>query len=394
MIIEREIEQELRDCAKEYPVITILGPRQSGKTILAKRVFDGREYSTLEDPDIREVASTDPRGYLRQLRSGAIIDEIQRVPELLSYIQGIVDEDDMPAQFVVTGSHQPELHEAVSQSLAGRTAILKLYPFSYREILRFDDEWSAFDLACCGMFPRIHDKQLRSDRYFAGYLQTYIERDVRALTNLKDLGRFQTFLRLLAGRVGQVSNYNSLSNDVGVSSTTIKNWIEVLKASFIVFELPPYFENIRKRVTKSPKLFFCDAGLLCYLLGIGTTEQLERDPLRGGIYENLVILEVLKLRANKGAEPDIFFYRDSHGNEVDLIIRADRLLYPVEIKSARTFNREFVQGIDRFAKTVGKRIGGAGKVCYNGEKQLYFKGADVLNPFLHGGFAGLMPDSG
>jgi predicted AAA+ superfamily ATPase len=345
-------------------------------------VFPNKPYITLEDPDVRRIAAEDPRGFFDTIPYGAIIDEVQRLPDILSYIQGIVDDNDCAGRFILTGSHQPQLHHNISQTLAGRTALLTLLPFSIAELRGYKKDWNIFELSCMGEFPRVHDKGLNPQRYFSGYVQTYIERDVRALINLKDLESFQTFLRLLAGRVGQLINYSSISNDVGVSSTTIKSWVSVLKASFIVFELPPYFENIRKRLTKSSKIYFCDVGLACYLLGIRNAEQLQRDRMRGGLYENFVILEFLKDRLNRGLQPDLHFYRDSHGNEVDLIIRENGRLRPIEIKSAATFTPEFIKGIDNFRKTVGS-ISENGTLCYNGTKDIEFKGTKVINPLLH-----------
>lgn len=348
--------------------------------------FPDKRYFSLEDPDVRTRAAKDPREFLDTMPEGAILDEIQRSPDLLSYIQSVVDKDNRSGLFILTGSHQPELHQAVSQTLAGRTAILNLLPFSYAELGRLAGQPDPFELCCTGSYPRLHDKRLKPERFFAGYIQTYLERDVRALINLKDLDRFQVFLRLLAGRVGQLVNYSALSNDVGVSSNTIKSWISVLKASFVAFELPPYYENIRKRVTKSPKIFFCDVGLVCYLLGIHNAHQLQRDPLRGGLYENMIILEVLKERLNHGLAPRINFYRDSNGREVDLIIREGRSLHPVEIKSASTFTPDFITGIESFRKTVGQQCR-RGIVCYNGKEKITFKNTDVFNPFIHGGFS-------
>jgi predicted AAA+ superfamily ATPase len=382
MKIHRILEKELLDCAREYPVVTVFGPRQSGKTTLAQMTFPNKPYRSLEDPDMRRMAGEDPRGFFESIPDGAIIDEVQRLPELLSYLQGIVDADDRPGRFILTGSHQPELHHNISQTLAGRTALLTLLPFSFTELQYFKKKWDPFKLSCMGAFPRVHDKRLNPGRFFAGYIQTYLERDVRALIHLKDLDRFQIFLRLLAGRIGQLINCSAISNDVGVSSTTIKNWISVLKASFVVFELSPYFENVRKRVTKSSKIYFCDVGLACYLLGIRNADQLQRDRLRGGLYENLVILEFLKERLNRGAAPDLYFYRDSHGNEVDLVVREAGRLIPVEIKSAATFTPEFVHGIERFRETVGP-LCGPGLICYNGAEELLFKQIRALNPFLH-----------
>ena len=383
-MITREITPELTASAEEYPVVTVFGPRQSGKTTLAQMTFPDKLYFSLEDPDLRMAAETDPRGFLANLPDGGVLDEIQRLPQLLSYIQGIVDRAKKRGMFILTGSHQPELHQSVSQTLAGRTAVLSLLPFSLAELRNYHEKWEPFELIIHGSYPRVHEEKLKPGRFFNGYLQTYIERDVRALINLKNLSQFQQFLTLLAGRIGQIANYTSLSNDVGVSATTIKNWISVLKASFIVFELPPYFENIRKRVVKSPKIYFNDVGLAAYLLGIETVDQLYRDPLRGGLYENFVILEILKSRLNRGKRPELFFYRDTHGNEVDLVIRQARSLIPIEIKSAATFTTDFLKSIDHFGSVVGDRCA-PGFVLYNGQEQYALKGTRVMNPILHGG---------
>ncbi len=385
-MVTRELEDELVEAAAEYPVVTILGPRQSGKTTLARMTFPGKEYRSLEDPDLRLVAHTDPRGFLDGLPPGTILDEIQRAPELLSYIQGKVDREKKKGQFILTGSHQPALQAGISQSLAGRTAVLTLLPFSLPELRHYRKIWNPFDVVVRGCFPRLHEEKLTHRRFFNGYVQTYVERDLRSLINLKDLRLFQHFLALLAGRVGQIVNYSSLGNDVGVSSTTIKNWVSILAASFIIFELPPYFENISKRVIKSPKLYFTDPGLVAYLAGIETPEQAARDPLRGALFENLVVLEILKTRLNRGLAPSLFFYRDTNGNEVDLIIKSGRRLIPLEIKSAGTFTEEFLRGIAGFRATVGGRATG-GFVLYNGKEKFDVKGVGILNPFVHNGLA-------
>ncbi len=382
-MIKRDITTELIEAAGEYPVVTIFGPRQSGKTTLVQMTFPEKMYYSLEDPDVRMAAETDPRGFLAGLPEGGVLDEIQRLPELLSYLQGIVDREKKAGMFILTGSHQPELHQSVTQSLAGRTAVLTLLPFSLSELKNYKKNWEPFELIVKGAYPRLHEKNLKPARFFNGYMQTYIERDVRALINLKDLRSFQQFFSLLAGRIGQIVNYTSLSNDVGVSATTIKNWISVLKASFVVFELPPFFENIRKRVVKSPKIYFNDVGLAAYLLGIETSEQVSRDPLRGGLYENLFVLEILKHRLNYGKRPELYFYRDTHGNEVDLIIKAARNLIPFEIKSAVTFTPDFLKGIEHFRKIAGDRCS-KGYVLYNGHEQYTLKGTQVFNPFVHG----------
>jgi uncharacterized protein len=392
-MILREIKNELGQASSEYPVVTVTGPRQSGKTTLVRMTFPDKPYYSLEEPDIRRIAETDPRGFLGNIPDGAILDEIQRFPELLSYIQGIVDKTRKSGMFILTGSHQPEIHQAVSQTLAGRTAVLTLFPFSIPELQGYKIGWDPFELIVTGAFPRVHEEKLNPARFFNGYLQTYVERDVRALINLKDLRPFQHFLMLLAGRIGQVINYTSLSNDVGVSSTTIKHWISVLKSSYVIFELPPFFENIGKRVIKAPKIYFCDTGLAANLLGLETSEQVLRDPLRGGLYENLVILEFLKAQLNHGKRPDLFYYRDTHGNEVDLILRHERTLIPIEIKSAATFTPDFIKGIENLRKAAGKRCKG-GLVFFNGAEGFTVKEIKILNPLLPSGIEAITSLSG
>ncbi len=379
-MIPRDIREELVRSAAEYPVATILGPRQSGKTTLARMTFPDKPYFSLEDPDLRMAAEADPRGFLGQLEGGGILDEVQRLPALLSYIQGIVDRSNKRGQFILTGSHQPQLHEAISQSLAGRTAILTLWPFSLHELRHYGSMQEPFNLIVSGSFPRLHEEGLEPRRFFNGYLQTYLERDLRALIQVRDLSQFQKFLTLLAGRVGQVVNLSSLSSDVGVSTTTIRNWLSVLIASYVVFELPPFYENVRKRVIKSPKIFFTDVGLASLLLGIHTEEQASRDPLRGQLYENLIIAEIVKGALNRGIKPEIYFFRDSHGNEVDLLIRESGTLRPIEIKSAGTFSLEFIKGLERFQALGIKRLA-AGAVLYNGEQQFNVRGIRIFNPF-------------
>ena len=380
-LVKRDITKELFQCASEYPVVTVLGPRQSGKTTLVQMTFPDIPYFSLEDPDIRLAAATDPRGFLSQLEGGGILDEVQRLPVLLSYIQGIVDKASRRGQFILTGSHQPRLHEAISQSLAGRTAVLTLWPFSIPELHHYKTEWSPFELVVRGSFPRVYQENLNPRRFYNSYIQTYVERDVRALIQLRDLTQFQQFLTLLAGRVGQVLNVASLSSDVGVSSKTIRNWLSVLNASYIVFLLPPFFENIHKRVVKSPKIYFSDTGLVAFLLGIQTEQQALRDPLRGALYENLVITEIIKGSLNRGVRPEVYFFRDSHANEVDLIIRFKGRLFPVEIKSASTFSTDFLKGLLKFHAIVGERLG-RGTVLYNGEQEFIIQGIHIFNP-LH-----------
>lgn len=326
-MINRLISKELVALTSEYPIVTVLGPRQAGKTTLTKDVLKGYEYSNLEIPEVREFAAEDPKAYLNQYKNPVIIDEIQRVPALLSYIQAIVDEEKQNGRFVLTGSHQLQLREAITQSLAGRTGILHLLPFSIKELAEADIAFDSFEeYAFRGFLPRVYDQSLRPTTAYSNYYQTYVERDVRQLIQLKDVTLFEKFIKLLAGRVGQLLDYSSLANDVGVGAKTIRNWISILEASYLLFKLPPYFENFGKRVIKSPKYYFTDTGLLCFLLGIRSPEQISRDPLVGSIFENIVVTECLKARYNRGDIPDLYFFRDSNGREVDLLIPLDRKL--------------------------------------------------------------------
>ncbi|MCD4654101.1 ATP-binding protein [bacterium] len=379
-MIVRDITNELIQCSTEYPVVTVLGPRQSGKTTLLQMTFPHNSYYSLEDPDIRLAAEIDPRGFLGNIKGDCILDEVQRLPALLSYIQGVVDKNKKSGQFVLTGSHQPSLHGAISQSLAGRTAMLTLWPFFFFELHTYKSTWDPYELIVKGCFPRLHDRGLKTRRFYNSYIQTYVERDVRSMIQLRDLSQFQKFLTLLAGRIGQIVNFSSLSNDVGVSAGTIRNWLSVLKASFIVFDLPPFFKNIRKRVIKSPKIYFTDPGLAAFLLGIYTAEQAYRDPLRGNLYENLIIIEIIKGALNRGIRPDVYFFRDSHGNEVDLLIREKSELIPIEIKSGATFSVDFLKGIEKFRKQESGRIT-KGIILYNGEEHLNVRGVNIFNPF-------------
>lgn len=356
-MIQRDIQHELKAVALEYPVVTIVGPRQSGKTTLAGMVFKKKPYCSLEDPDTALLATTDPRGFLGQFPDGAVLDEIQRAPQLLSYLQTIVDrQPKRKGLFILTGSHQPQLHSGISQSLAGRTALLTLMPLSIAELKLFKIRPHAFQCMLSGFYPRIYNDGLDPSRFYKNYFATYVERDVRQILNLKDLSAFQKFMRLLAGRIGQLINFSSLANDTGVSSVTIKNWCSILKASYIIYELRPYYRNLNKRLVKSPKIYFTDVGLAAYLLGLASPDQIRRDPCRGGLFENLVIMDIYKSLVNTGQEPDLYFFRDTNGNEVDLLIARGRELIPVEIKSSETYSPDFVRGIEYFKKQQGRSL--------------------------------------
>jgi len=347
-MIPRQIEQELRQLLSEYPVVTLLGARQSGKTTLARELLSDWDYCNLEAPETRQLAVDDPKAFLAQFRGRVILDEIQRVPTLLSYIQVSVDESRQNGRFVLTGSHQLALREAITQSLAGRTSILNLYPFSIAELrdagIAFNTPW---DYIYQGFLPRIYDQNQRPTQAYSNYYQTYVERDVRQLINLRDLAVFEKFIKLLAGRVGQLMDYSSLANDVGVSANAIRQWLSILEASFIVFKLSPYYENFGKRVVKSPKYFFTDTGLLAFLLGIEKPDQVARDPLVGQLFENLVVIECLKSRANQGRTPNLYFFRDSNGNEVDILCESGRDLVAIEVKSSATYRPELLKGLKR-----------------------------------------------
>ncbi|MBI4794145.1 MAG: ATP-binding protein [Deltaproteobacteria bacterium] len=348
--IARTAESYLLRFAGQYPVVTITGPRQSGKTTLCRRVFTDKKYVSLENPDTRQFAREDPRGFLAGLPDGAILDEIQQAPDLLSYIQTIVDEDNRRhGLFILTGSQQFEVANAVNQSLAGRTAILKLLPFSIEELSVLGTGFMIDQLLLSGFYPRIWKDELDPVQALAGYLETYVERDIRQLISIKDLSLFQRFVTLCAGRVGQLLNFNSLAADTGVSHQTARNWLTLLEASYIVFRLPPYAANISKRLIKSPKLYFYDVGLAAHLLGLENAVHVSRDPLRGNLFENMVVMEALKYRLHRGRRSNLHFYRDSNGNEVDLLLSLGPDLYPVEIKAGMTINRDYFRGLDHFA---------------------------------------------
>ena len=353
-MITRDLTPALLDAADRAPVVTLTGPRQSGKTTLCRALFGDRPYVSLEAPDVRAFAEGDPRGFLAQFPEGAVLDEIQRVPDLLSYLQGIVDEDPAHGRWILTGSQNFALRGAISQSLAGRTDVLELLTLTWGEIQRFRKPPETLDEALVASgFPRIFDRELEPAPWLRAYVNTYVERDVRQLLGISDLGAFQRFVELCAGRTGQLLNLSSLAGDCGVTQPTARAWLSVLAASYIVFRLLPFRANLRKRLVKAPKLMFHDAGLACWLLGIREPAQLRTHPLRGAIFETWVVSEVRKLVANRGAatrrDPRLSFYRDRNGAEVDLVIeRPDRLTL-LECKSGATPSAELLAGVRRVA---------------------------------------------
>jgi len=377
-MIYRDISKELLQQLKEYPVVTLLGPRQAGKTTLARGLLKNYAYVNLETPDVMAFAQEDPRGFLAQYADETIFDEIQRAPHLISYLQSIVDESGKTGQFVLTGSHQLELRAAITQSLAGRTGILNLLPFSIAELEAASIAFDKFEeYVFTGFLPRVYDQNQRPNTAYANYYQTYIEGDVRQIIQLKDASQFDKFMRLLAGRTGQIMNYQSLASDVGVDGKTIKEWLSILEASFVVFKLSPYFENFGKRVIKSPKYYFLDTGLLSYLLGIEKPEQVTRDPLVGQLFENMIVLEAIKTRYNQGRTPNLYFYRDSHGNEIDLLYASGRELVGIEVKSSSTFTSHFKKTLLRFSEKQQPLQ--SSYVVYNGEERQFSDGVTAIN---------------
>ena len=374
----RFLTKELTELAKQYPVVTVIGPRQSGKTTLVRHVFPGKPYVNLEALDTQEMARSDPRSFLGRYPEGAIFDEIQRVPPLLSYIQLIVDERQRKGMFILTGSHQLELHQAITQSLAGRTALLNLLPMSLAELTEAGVELSLDEAVFKGGYPRIFNDKLDPTKAYRNYFQTYIERDLRQLIHVKDLVQFQRFVRLCAGRIGQLLNLEGLGNEVGVSSPTIKEWVSLLEASFIAIRLQPYYENFGKRIIKSPKLYFTDVGLATYLLGIENIDQLSRDPLRGHLVENLVLLELIKARLNQGLDPQLYYFRDTHGHEIDCIFQSANNLIPIEIKAAQTFTKDFLKNLYFFQNSVGDRCK-KGFLIYAGDQEQSIESFHIIN---------------
>lgn len=368
----------LQKSAHDYPVVTLVGPRQAGKTTLSRSIFPDKPYANLEDPDILAFATHDPRGFLDQFPQGGILDEIQNAPKLLSFIQVIVDEKKQNGLFILTGSQQLELSEAVSQSLAGRTALITLLPFSIAELTAGKINLELDDYLLHGFLPRIYAQNLEPRTAYRNYVKTYLERDVRKISKVHDLSLFQKFLRLCAARVGSVLNQESLGNEVGVSATTITHWFAILEASYLVFRIQPYFENFGKRVIKSPKIYFFDVGLVSYLLDIETTAQMSRDPLRGHLVENLVFLELIKTRLNRGLEPNLYFFRDNHGNEIDLIYKKAHDLIPIEIKSAKSFDHSFIKKLIYF-RTLAKDRVPTGYLVYAGDLSYQVDGFQLIN---------------
>jgi len=355
-LITRKLEDIIKEAAKKFPVISITGPRQSGKTTLVKKVFKGYTYINFEDPEIRQFATEDPKGFMAQYKGQVVIDEAQYVPNIFSYIQLAVDNNPQKGQYILTGSQNFLLLEYISQSLAGRVAIFNLLPFSIEELKttkHFKDNYEYYMYN--GFYPRIYNDKLEAGEWLKNYIQTYVERDVRKIINVGDLVKFQQFLKLCAGRTGQLVNFSEIGGELGLTYHTVQTWLSILEASFIVFRLAPYYKNFNKRVIKSPKLYFYDTGLAAYLLGIKKPEDILFHFAKGALFENMIITELLKYRINGGLNSELWFWRDSAGNEVDCILEDGQDIKAIEIKSGKTIATDFFKGLD-FMQNLSKDI--------------------------------------
>ncbi|MFW5995431.1 MAG: ATP-binding protein [Spirochaetia bacterium] len=377
-MIPRKLAPVLQRAAGKFPVVTVLGPRQSGKTTLVRALFPDHTYINLENPQTRTLFREDPKSLLREGREALIVDEAQREPEILSWVQVFVDRENAAGQFVLTGSDQPALGEAISQSLAGRTSIHHLLPLSLEELEAENLVSHRDETLVKGFLPRLYDAGMSPADIYSSYFATYVERDVRRLINVKDMTKFETFIRLLAGRVGQLVNLSSLAGDVGASSTTLGGWLSALEASFVVIRLPPYHANLGKRLVKTPKLYFAEPGLLAWLLQIETPEQVSRDPLLGSVFENMIVVEAVKAAYNRGASPQLSFYRDKTGLEIDLIREYQRRPFAVEIKAGATYVPDMTTALVRF-RSLHEGLAGASLV-YGGTESTTVNGIRVV-PF-------------
>lgn len=363
-MIKREVQTELIKLSKQFKAVAVVGPRQSGKTTLTRHVFKDKPYVNLENPDSRRFAVDDPRGFLMQYSSGAVIDEAQRAPELFSYLQQVLDDDKKRGKFILTGSNNFLLQESISQSLAGRIAYIYLLPFTLSELSVNKDSGLKTQLLK-GSYPPVYDQKIDYDKWYPNYLRTYIERDVRQLKNIADLNIFERFLRLCAGRTGQLLNMSNLALETGIDGKTAGAWLSVLESSFILFRLFPYYRNFNKRIVKMPKLYFYDTGLICSLLGINSKAQLDLHPLYGSLFENLIVSEFKKHSLNRSKNESIYFWRDNIGHEADIIIEKSNRLFPVEVKSGKTITNEFFKGINYWKTISGIKDGG---IVYAGDQ--------------------------
>jgi len=377
-MLDRDAEQTIRTLLRGFPIVTLTGPRQSGKSTLAKALFTNLPYASLEDPDMRLAATEDPRSFLERFPDGAVLDEVQRCPDILSYLQTIVDTDGRMGRYILTGSQQFGLMSGITQSLAGRTAFVELLPFSIPELAQAGQLPKAADtMLLKGCYPPLYDRDVPPSAWFAAYVTAYVERDVRQILKIQELETFQRFVRLCAGRTAQLLNLSSLATECGITHNTAKSWISVLEASYLIFLLRPHHTNFNKRLVKMPKLYFYDVGLVSWLLGIRTPEQVETHPLRGNIFETFIVSELIKSRLNRGERPAFSFWRDSNGNEVDLIVERDNKLMPIEIKSGKTLSRDSLAGLEKWCALAGD-MGMMPSLIYGGSEVYQHKGVRVL----------------
>ena len=387
MLIRRHAEIALLQLASDYPVVAVTGPRQSGKTTLVRKAFPDKSYVSLEDLDERQFATDDPRGFLSRYPDGAILDEVQRCPELFSYLQTRLDQAKKKGLFVLTGSQQFNLLSGITQSLAGRVALIPLLPFALSEFQAAKVAPKTLsELFFRGLYPPLYDGHQQAGIWYGNYMRTYIERDVRQMINVQDLSAFQRFVRMCAGRTGQLTNLSALASDCGISHHTAKAWLSVLEASYIVHLLQAHHRNFDKRLVKTPKLYFCDTGLACWLLGIRTPDELDSHAQRGALFETWAIGELLKARYNRGLESNLYFWRDRSGNEVDVLIEEGNKLAPVEIKAGQTVSSDYFRGLDRW-QAMAKRISGKAWLVYGGDKAQTRLGYNVVPWAEIGSFA-------
>ena len=376
-MIRRHAETILRELVRSYPVVAITGPRQSGKTTLTRVAFPEKPYVSLEELDQREFAEEDPRGFLARYPEGAILDEVQRCPGLFSYLQGVLDHAGRPGMFLLTGSQQFGLLAGITQTLAGRVALLHLLPFTLTELE--SGGWAARDLDTVlfmGCYPPVYDRRPSPSGWYANYVQTYVERDVRQMVNVRDLSPFRRFVRLCAARIGQLLNLSGLANDCGITHNTAKAWLSVLEASYIVFLLSPHHRNFNKRLVKTPKLYFYDTGLAAWLLGIREPSQLAIHALRGALFESWVISELLKSRFNRALDANLYFWRDRSGHEVDVLVEQSETLLPLEVKSGRTVTRDSIAGLQHWLALAGDAAGKS-RLVYAGETSHTRSGIEI-----------------
>lgn len=377
-MIPRTLSKKLKDLINQYPVLTITGPRQSGKTTICKKIFSDYKYVNLEDLETRELAKNDPKSLLEfKHHKGIIIDEIQKAPSILSYVQVIVDDLDKNGLFVLTGSENLDLSQKITQSLAGRTAIAKVLPLSFNELRSVNFKSSVEELIVKGFYPRIYKHNLVSREFYSFYTNTYIEKDVRNIANIHKLSSFESFIKILATNASQILNYNRISNDLGIGEKTVKSWISILESGYLVYKLNPYFLNTRKRLIKSPKIYFYDTGLLCYLLGINNVEVFRSHPLKGAIFENFIITEMLKSNFNKVKDKNFMFFKDQVGNEIDVLNPENFFIHAIEIKFGKTFNKDMVKNLLKYLNSFPIKIKPI--LVYNGDKSFKYKEADILN---------------